>query len=211
MTFYRRNLPHWHPEGRAIFVTWRLFGSLPKGAFPGHRRWAGKQSGTGRSACATKMNGREFRLMDAILDKAATGPLWLRDPRIASLVESTIFRGEQLKQYELDTYVIMSNHVHVLLWPWVPMARITGSLKGVSARDANAALGRTGLHFWEDESFDHWARNDVELRRIRIYIERNPVTAGLVERPEDWPWSSAAKRCGTATPGCVAYGSGRSA
>jgi len=45
-------------------------------------------------------------------------------------------------------------------------------------------------------------RNDVELRRIRIYIERNPVTVGLVERPEDWPWSSAAKGSDTATPGC---------
>ena len=29
MTYYERNLPHWHPEGRAIFVTWRLYGSLP--------------------------------------------------------------------------------------------------------------------------------------------------------------------------------------
>ena len=35
MSFYRRNLPHWHPEGKAIFVTWRLFGSLPKGVAPG--------------------------------------------------------------------------------------------------------------------------------------------------------------------------------
>src|SRR5690242_2955448 len=30
MTYYERNLPHWHPEGKAIFLTWRLFGSLPK-------------------------------------------------------------------------------------------------------------------------------------------------------------------------------------
>ena len=61
----------------------------------------------------------------------------------------------------------MPNHVHVLLWPWIPMERVTGGIKGVSARAANAALGRTGQHFWEDESFDHWVRNDVELRRIR--------------------------------------------
>jgi hypothetical protein len=27
MTFYRRNLPHWHPEGKSIFITWRLYGS----------------------------------------------------------------------------------------------------------------------------------------------------------------------------------------
>ena len=149
--------------------------------------------------------------MDAELDKGATGPLWLRDPIIAGYVEDAIFRGEELKQYELDTYVVMPNHVHVLLWPWIAMERVTGGIKGVSARAANAALGRTGQHFWEDESFDHWVRNDVELRSIRIYIERNPVTAGLVQRPEDWPWSSAAKRSDTATPGCVRQRTGRSA
>jgi putative DNA methylase len=141
--------------------------------------------------------------MDAELDKGTTGPHWLRDPRIASVVEHTLYGGQELKQYELDTFVVMPNHVHVLLWPWVPMARVTGGIKGVSARDANLVLGRIGMHFWEDESFDHWVRNDVELRRIRIYIERNPVTAGLVQRPEDWPWSSAAKKSDTATPGCA--------
>jgi hypothetical protein len=78
--------------------------------------------------------------------------------------------------------------------PAIPMARITGGIKGVFAREANAALGRVGEHFWEDESFDHWVRDEAELTRIRSYIERNPVSAGLVVRPEDWPWSSAAKR-----------------
>lgn len=141
--------------------------------------------------------------MDAELDKGATGPLWLRDPKIAGYVEDAIFHGEELKQYELDTYVVMPNHVHVLLWPWIAMDRVTGGIKGVSARAANAALGRTGQHFWEEESFDHWVRSDRELERIRTYIDRNPVTAGLVERPEDWPWSSAAKRSDRATPGCA--------
>jgi hypothetical protein len=59
------------------------------------------------------------------------------------------------------------------------------------------------MRFWEDESFDHWVRDEAELVRIRTYIERNPVTAGLVERAEDWPWSSAAKRGNTAARGCV--------
>ncbi len=206
MTFYRRNLPHWHPEGKAIFVTWRLFGSLPKGIAPGKSAWAtsstatpgcGTQSTqtTGKSACVTKeSSGRRFRQIDAELDRGANGPLWLRDPKIAGYVEDAILRGEELGHYQLDTYVVMPNHVHVLLWPRVPLARITGGIKGVSARDANAALGRVGMHFWEDESFDHWVRNEAELVRIRAYIDRNPVSAGLVERPEDWPWSSAAKR-----------------
>ena len=55
-------------------------------------------------------------------------------------------------------------------------------------------LGRTGDRFWQDESFDRWIRNRSEWNRARIYIERNPVTAGLVRSPSEWPWSSASGR-----------------
>jgi len=72
--------------------------------------------------------------MDAELDRGATGPLWLRDPEIAGYAEGAILRGETLGHYLLDTYVVMPNHVHGLIWPGMPMARITGGVKGVSAR-----------------------------------------------------------------------------
>jgi len=67
-------------------------------------------------------------------------------------------------------------------------------LKGYTAREANRILGRTGQHFWQEESFDHWSRDEDEFFRIIAYIENNPVKAGLVTRPEDWQWSSAAER-----------------
>jgi len=85
----------------------------------------------------------------------------------------------------------MANHVHVLLTPSVPMDKIARLFKGASARQANLLLGTTGKHFLQDESFDRWIRTPGEWQKIRTYIERNPVAAGLVERPEDWPWSSA--------------------
>jgi putative transposase len=90
----------------------------------------------------------------------------------------------------------MANHVHLLITPHAALARITKSLQGFTARKANAILGRTGKFFWQDESFDHWLRNEAEFARIISYIERNPVTAGLVKRPEDWPWSSASRQVG---------------
>jgi putative transposase len=183
MTFYRRNLPHWHPEGKAIFLTWRLYGSLP-------RDFLG--SATGKSGCATQTSGRRFRALDAVLDRAAYGPRWLQQPEVAECVENAIMNGSSLGHYTLYAYVIMPNHVHILIQPQVPLARITGSIKGVSARRANLALGRVRQLFWQDESFDHWVRNGTEFQRICSYIERNPVTAGLAQRPEDWPWSSAA-------------------
>ena len=52
-------------------------------------------------------------------------------------------------------------------------------------------LGLTGQPFWQDESYDRLVRNDTEFERIADSIEMNPVKAGLVATPEEYPWSSA--------------------
>lgn len=85
----------------------------------------------------------------------------------------------------------MTNHVHVLAEPLAPLFKITHRIKGAAAYRANLILARTHKRFWQDESFDHWVRNPAEWEKIRGYIEGNPVAAGLVTRPENWPWSSA--------------------
>jgi putative transposase len=178
--FYRRNLPHWQPEKSTIFLTWRLYGSLPKGLTERLRKFTGEP-------------GKQFASAEFVLDAAASGPDWLKDAEIAEIAERAILRGWRLGQYELRAHVVMPNHVHVLLDPLVPIQRLTSGIKGVSARHANLKLGRTGNHFWQDESFDHWIRNEGQLVRAKAYIENNPVKAGLCARPEDWPWSSAKK------------------
>jgi putative transposase len=178
MSYYERNLPHWHPEGRAIFLTWRLHGSLPRSFVRDLER-------------LKEEPGKQFLAADRQLDAGTAGPQWLRDPEIAGCVVDSLIRGAELGHYSVHAYVVMSNHVHILLDPRVPLRRITGGLKGVSARDANAKLGRIGKAFWQDESFDHWIRNEAQFERVRTYIEHNPVKAGLVARPEDWKWSSA--------------------
>ena len=180
ITYYERNLPHWLPEGRAIFLTWRLHGSLPAEVVLQLRK-------------LEKEPGKQFLTADLRLDAAATGPRWLSDPEIAGYAEAAIQRGAELGHYVVHAHVIMPNHVHLLLEPLAPLRRITGGIKGVSARDANGALGRTGKPFWQDESFDHWIRNSAQFERIRTYIELNPVKAGLAKSPQDWPWSSAHK------------------
>ena len=190
MVFYRRNLPHWHPEGQVIFLTWSLFGSLPPLC---------AKNRTARIGCATKtynatrqFSGKEFVKLDRILDAAKAGPTWLSDPEIAACCQFTLLHGARLGRYELFAYVIMPNHVHVLMQPHIPLARITNSVKGIAARNANVLLGRKGLPFWQDESFDHWIRHSAQLERVRHYIEHNPVKAGLTAAPESYPWSSAA-------------------
>ena len=101
----------------------------------------------------------------------------------------------------------MANHVHVLLQlklattqsmsqapTFVALKDITKRLKGYTSLEANRLLHRTGQTFWQQESFDHWVRDEGEFFRIVAYIENNPVKAGLVKRPEDWNYSSAAER-----------------
>jgi len=183
MSYYERNLPHWHPEGKAIFLTWRLYGSLPTAIV------RQVQSHKMKSALTS---GQQFADFDQHLDHSQSGPLWLKDPRIADSVVNTLRKGQnELHQYILHAYVVMANHIHVLLVPQVALPRITHGVKGVTSRNGNRILGRTGQPFWQDESFDHWARDSAEEERIRKYIESNPVKAGLAAKPEDWPWSSA--------------------
>jgi type I restriction enzyme R subunit/putative DNA methylase len=119
------------------------------------------------------------------------GPTFLKQEAIATIVVDSLIRGEALGHYKLGPFVVMANHVHVLILPSISPSLLLKSLKGATAREANRLLGRTGEQFWQRESYDHWVRNETEWKRITRYIENNPVKAGLVARPEDFPWSSA--------------------
>jgi REP element-mobilizing transposase RayT len=184
MSFYRRRLPHWQPEGVPIFLTWRLHGSMPRDPLQGRSQ-----------TCPTGVwEGRRFLLFDRRLDAACSGPMFLKNSHVAAAVAETLVTiGREWGLYDLFAWVIMSNHIHVLLQPHQPLRRITHVVKSTSARRANLVLGRVGLRIWQDESYDHWVRDGKELERIVNYIEWNPVRAGLAESVELWPWSSASK------------------
>lgn len=65
--------------------------------------------------------------------------------------------------YRLRAWVLMPNHVHILVHPEAALARITKAIKNYSAHKANAILGTTGVPFWQHESYDHWVRRPEEL------------------------------------------------
>ena len=72
-----------------------------------------------------------------------------------------------------------------------------GQIQAVTFRLAGSLpkrlLGRTGT-FWHRDYFDRYIRSHNHLAAAIVYIENNPVKAGLVRMPEDWPWSSARTR-----------------
>jgi len=129
--------------------------------------------------------------MDRYLDTTRLGPMFLRRPELANLMVETLRCGCEQGRYDLCAFVVMANHVHVLLRPPQQASRLLQWLKVTTAREANLLLGRTGKPFWQHESYDHWVRDARELERIVMYIENNPVTAGFVAEPSLYRWSSA--------------------
>ena len=172
----RRRLPHHYPEGKWLVVTCHLHGSLPHAKYPP----------------PGKMNsGAAFVWTDRHLDSTRIGPVYLAQEPVARAVVAALHRGVFLGHYDLGAYAILSNHMHLLLLPKIMPSRLLQSLKGASARESNRILGRTGQSFWQAQSYDHWVRDEVEWKRIVTYIEDNPVKAGLVQRADDYRWSSA--------------------
>ena len=117
----------------------------------------------------------------------------LKDPRAARIVEDCLRLGAG-ERYDLFAWCIMSNHVHVLLTPRWDLSKIMQRIKGHTAYQINGLQDARGRVFWQDESYDHWSRDEAEMFRIIHYIENNPVAARLCERADEWPWSSARLR-----------------
>ncbi len=190
----RGYLPHVKREGASYFVTFRLADSLPQKVLLEFKR---QQAETLRSLAredrdALEEADREYhRQIERYLDRGV-GECHLRRPEIARMVAEALLHFHN-QQYLLDDWVIMPNHVHLILWPMpdYTLSGILRSRKRRTARQANSLLGRTGETFWQHESYDHWIRNDEEKFRIRRYLRNNPVTASLCRAPEEWPWSSA--------------------
>jgi REP element-mobilizing transposase RayT len=170
MSYWVRRLPHWIPEETPIFVTWRLAGTLPP-----------------------RLRELTWMDADADLDRADSGPRWLSQPAIARIVANALCHGARTGRYRLHAWAVMPNHVHIVITPQSPFSELMRWLKWTTATRSNQLLGRRGIAFWQDESYDHWIRTTVEFEKVVAYVEWNPVAAGLVEQPEQWPWSSGKK------------------
>jgi len=122
---------------------------------------------------------------------AGYGACYLRQPEIAALVEEALhyFDGQR---YRLLAWVIMPNHVHVLIETFTGylLDKVIHSWKSYTANEANKRLGRSG-RFWYREYFDRYIRDERHFGNVVRYIHHNPVKAGLVEEAVDWPYSSA--------------------
>ena len=177
----RGYLPHYDSPELIQFVTFRLAGSLPT---------------TILRTLKLRLDSKQIdqieyhRQIEKALD-LGHGPTHLKDPRIARIVAETIVKFDGQK-YKLLAWVIMANHVHLLLQTLAPytLTQVIHSIKSFTGNAANKLVGLSG-RFWSPDYFDRFMRDRVHLARAKKYIEENPVKAGLCQEPAGWPWGSA--------------------
>lgn len=216
-TVSMRSLPHWYMPNAAHFVTYRLAGTLSTEVLNNLKQMKNTWLNQKPKAEETRREYRErihkslFLRYDRFLAESDSVK-WLADPRVAAMVRSSLYYLDREKKGRLLAYCIMPNHMHIIVQlneppketeidtpigeaetRWSPLAKFMHSLKSFTAHEANTILGRAG-EFWQHESYDHWVRDDAELQRIVDYIAANPITAGLVLKPQDWFWCSAHDR-----------------
>jgi putative transposase len=173
--WYRRGyLPHFDAGATVQTVTFRLADSVPRIVLK-------------QLAASTADKMKRFGRIEAVMDRGA-GAAILRDSRCALIVENALqyFQGER---YRLLAWVIMPNHVHVLIEQkqGSRLDAVVHSWKSFTAKRINAVRGKHGA-VWAREYYDRYVRDAAHFENAFAYVRNNPVKAGLVARPEDWPW-----------------------
>jgi REP element-mobilizing transposase RayT len=173
---HSRNLPHWMQHGRMYFVTFRLSDSLPHERIEqirAERRVWEQCNHQPYSQWQWLEYHRLFsKRIEDWLDNNI-GTCVLAHQQCASIVANAIGHFEG-KRYRLDHWIIMPNHVHMLIVPIEPylLFDILHSIKSYTAKIINKCLGRKG-QLWQHESFDHIVRSNQQLEKFREYILEN--------------------------------------
>jgi putative transposase len=111
---------------------------------------------------------------------------------LASILVEQIVNCRDRGFYKLHAFVVMPDHLHVLLTPGetTTIEKAMQMIKGGSAHRIGVEKPQT-FPIWHAGFHDRWMRNAEEFRGSKRYIEQNPVDARLVEKPEDYAYSSA--------------------
>jgi len=178
------NLPHWAQGSVWYFVTFRLADALPKAVIEEIKTQRERWKQTHDLETLSREQIVEYHKLfsqryEALLN-AGSGSCVLANPENAKIVETALryFEGQR---YELDEFIVMPNHVHVLVKPF-PGYRLTDILhswKSFTAKQINQRISKTG-QLWQHESYDHIVRNEKAMEAIRRYIRENPIVAGVV-------------------------------
>jgi REP element-mobilizing transposase RayT len=193
LRYYRENrlsrktlnrLPHWQQERAAYFITFRLADSVPqhltKNWHEDRETWIRLNPKPWSEDQEQEYHERFSLRMERLLD-AGHGACVLRYPENSSWVVDAL-RFKEGDAYHLHAWVVMPNHVHVLM----SLAEgsklekvIAGWKRWASNRIQQKSETRGGI--WQKDYFDRMIRDHAHFQRVIRYIRNNPVKAGLRE------------------------------
>ena len=117
---------------------------------------------------------RRLRLLEAI--------------EAAETIEAVLEQTRARHQARIYAYVLMPEHIHLLVNepPRILLAQFLKAVKQIASRQLRGSRQK----LWQDRYYDSNIYGEKARSAVIRYIHRNPVKRGLVEKPEDWVWSS---------------------
>lgn len=130
-------------------------------------------------------NGQTYMVTSSTWGRRA---LFLREIWAKLLIDALYhYRGTA---YLLHEFVIMPDHLHVILTPKTSLEKAVQFIKGGFSYRAKKELG-SNMEVWQKGFSDHRIRDASDYRVHRIYIQQNPVRKNLCEKAEQYLYSSA--------------------
>ena len=116
-------------------------------------------------------------------------------PQNADILLECVLRYRDAGAYLLHEFVVMPNHLHLLITPADDMSLERGMqlIKGGSSHSIHQQADHK-MQIWQPGFHEESIRDAVDFLQKAKYIHNNPVHARLVETPENWPYGSASKR-----------------
>ena len=176
-------MPHYDRANIYQMITYRLTDALPKNV-------------AGTMEFQIKLTGKEKterrKHIKKLLDADYGNCLLKQAENAVKVVDSWQFFDKQ--RYDLIAYVVMPNHVHVLIktYDGWPLSKVIHSWKSYTAKEIlKKASGTLALPncLWQREYWDRFIRDDAHFIQAIKYIHNNPVKAGLCDSASDWHWS----------------------
>ena len=127
-----------------------------------------------------------------VTTKCAQGVSVFQVEENAHILIAKLLEYQSKGHYLLHAFVVMPNHLHLILTPGLAttLEKTMQFIKGGSSHAIHAARG-IRQQIWQPGFHESRIRDLADYKAKADYIRFNPVTAKLVEKPEDWPYSSA--------------------
>ena len=203
----------------------KLWGSAPAPGAAGRALADGGESSGNQGAGYSKRHLPHFeRPWSKYMVTFATREKRQLTPGERDIVLQSVLYARENCQYQLFAACVMPDHVHLLFEPQIraqgkdgkpvffSLGEILHGIKSTTAHKINKAANVTGVHVWEEESFDRLMRGDADLEEKFHYICRNPWDNGIIPLTENYQWLWTPTQPAQATPHEVSReGAGNSA